>query len=216
MDRKASCDKNNTDKRVKKDEYNFFKTMENVFFPRAEVKLEEDKKIREIIWQKLRIIRSLILQQATDKNRILDMDVEYGYCLYSEAIKKLQNTGEITDEVAGILVKSLNDNLKHFRATIKKTLPKLSLEKSPVTRQLKTIQQIKKDRNILQKRIENSIEINEKIAKSYKRADNRNKTKVIREKYNFGGFILNKVQKRHLKLHGLESFYEKYPQYKPK
>ena len=215
MDRKASCNKNNTDKRVKKDEYNFFKTMENVFFPRVEVKLEEDKKIREIIWQKLRIIRSLILQQAIDKNRILDMDVEYGYCLYSEAIKKLQNTGEITDEVAGILVKSLNDNLKHFRATIKKTLPKLSLEKIPVTRQLKTIQQIKKDRNILQKRIENAYEINKKMAKDFA-PKSKSKLQISKEKRNFAGHLLTKNQKIFLTKKGLDAFLEKYPQYKPK
>jgi|GEM_PF-2639393 len=216
MDRKASYNKNNTDKRVKKDEYNFLKTMENVFFPRAEVKLEEDKKIREIIWQKLRIIRSLILQQAIDKNRILDMDVEYGYCLYSEAIKKLQNTGEITDEVAGILVKSLNDNLKHFRATIKKTLPKLSLEKIPVTRQLKTIQQIKKDRNILQKRIENAYEINQRNAKNFERSARKTENQITKEKNNFGGVMLTKQQRLFLNRKGLDAFFDRYPQYKPK
>lgn len=79
--------------------------------------------------------------------------------------------------------------------------------------QIDKVKQSKKDRNRMQKKIENAYEINKRNAENFKRSENRTKTKIISEKYNFAGKIMNKVQKRHLKLHGLDSFLEKYPQF---
>ena len=89
------------------------------------------------------------------------------------------------------------------------------LRKKPkrLKNEITNIKQSKKDRNRMQKKIENAYEINKRNAENIKRSENRTKTKIISEKYNFAGKIMSKVQKRHLKLHGLDSFLEKYPQF---
>lgn len=79
--------------------------------------------------------------------------------------------------------------------------------------QITNIKQSKKGRNRMQKKIENAYEINKRNAENFKRSENKTKTKIISEKYNFAGKIMSKPQKRHLKLHGLDSFLEKYPQF---
>lgn len=82
-----------------------------------------------------------------------------------------------------------------------------------IKNEITNIKQSKKGRNRMQKKIENAYEINKRNAQNFERSENKTKTKIISEKYNFAGKIMNKVQKRHLKLHGLDSFLEKYPQF---
>lgn len=79
--------------------------------------------------------------------------------------------------------------------------------------QIDKVKQPKKGLNNMQKKIEFAFEINQKMAKSFSRSENKTENQKIKEKNNFAGITLTKQQRLFLERKGLDIFLDRYPQF---
>ena len=79
--------------------------------------------------------------------------------------------------------------------------------------QIDKVKQSKKDRNRMQKKIENAYEINKRNAVNFERSARKTENQIIKEKNNFAGITLTKQQRLFLERKGLDIFLDRYPQF---
>lgn len=79
--------------------------------------------------------------------------------------------------------------------------------------QIDKVKQSKKDRNRMQKKIEDAYEINKRNAVNFERSARKTENQIIKEKNNFAGITLTKQQRLFLERKGLDIFLDRYPQF---